>query len=481
MANYINNQVVKSVIWSAMERFSVQAIQFILTIILARLIAPAEFGLIAMLGIFLQVAQSFVDSGFSNALIQKKNRSEVDFSTVFYFNCAISIAAYIALYISAPYIAQFYDEPILSDICRWIGLNLIIQGIAVVQVAKLTIDLNFKTQAKASLVAITISGVLGLYFAYNGYGVWALVIQSLLNTLLNTVLLFFYAKWKPTLEFSWLSLKSMFVFGSKLLISGLLHTIYTNLYSLVIGKKYSTIDVGYYNQSNQIARFPSISLMAIITRALYPIQCKNQDDYQLLQLSFIKYLKMSCFLVFTVMAGIASLSEPLVMFLLTEKWIPIAPILSILCISYMFTAVIVLNNQILNVRGRSDLYLKVEVIKKVVGIIILVVTIPFGLVTICLGILFYNICDMILVIYYSKKIIQIGYSKQLRAVSPILITISTTGLLTYIYVNLVGNLYVQLFGGILLYLIFFIAFCNFFKVSDFAIICDIIKGIKNKR
>lgn len=481
MANYINNQVVKSVIWSAMERFSVQAIQFILTIILARLIAPAEFGLIAMLGIFLQVAQSFVDSGFSNALIQKKNRSEVDFSTVFYFNCAISIAAYIALYISAPYIAQFYDEPILSDICRWIGLNLIIQGIAVVQVAKLTIDLNFKTQAKASLVAITISGVLGLYFAYNGYGVWALVIQSLLNTLLNTVLLFFYAKWKPTLEFSWLSLKSMFVFGSKLLISGLLHTIYTNLYSLVIGKKYSTIDVGYYNQSNQIARFPSISLMAIITRALYPIQCKNQDDYQLLQLSFIKYLKMSCFLVFTVMAGIASLSEPLVMFLLTEKWIPIAPILSILCISYMFTAVIVLNNQILNVRGRSDLYLKVEVIKKVVGIIILVVTIPFGLVTICLGILFYNICDMILVIYYSRKIIQIGYSKQLKAVMPITITISATGLLTYIYVNLVGNLYVQLFGGGILYLMFFIAFCKFFKVSDFTIICDIIKGIKNKR
>lgn len=195
----------------------------------------------------------------------------------------------------------------------------------------------------------------------------------------------------------------MFAFGSKLLLSGLLHTIYINLYSLVIGKKYNAVDVGYYNQSNQIARFPSVSLMAIITRALYPIQCKNQDNYQLLQQSFVKYLKMSCFLVFTVMAGIASLSEPLVMFLLTEKWISIAPILSILCIGYMFTSVTVLNNQILNVRGRSDLYLKVEIIKKVVGIIILVTTIPFGLVTICLGILFYNICDMLLVIYYSKN------------------------------------------------------------------------------
>ncbi|RGN51152.1 lipopolysaccharide biosynthesis protein [Bacteroides fragilis] len=403
MHNYINNQAVKSVIWSAMERISVQAIQFILTIILARLIAPAEFGLIAMLGIFMQVAQSFVDSGFSNALIQKKDRSEIDFSTVFYFNCVISIAVYIALYISTPYIAQFYNEPILANVCKWIGLNLILQGIAVVQVAKLTIDLDFKTQAKASLVAVTISGALGLFFAYNGYGVWALVIQSLFNSLINTLLLFFYTKWKPTLEFSWLSLKSMFAFGSKLLLSGLLHTIYINLYSLVIGKKYNAVDVGYYNQSNQIARFPSVSLMAIITRALYPIQCKNQDNYQLLQQSFVKYLKMSCFLVFTVMAGIASLSEPLVMFLLTEKWISIAPILSILCIGYMFTSVTVLNNQILNVRGRSDLYLKVEIIKKVVGIIILVTTIPFGLVTICLGILFYNICDMLLVIYYSKK------------------------------------------------------------------------------
>lgn len=481
MYSYINNQAVKSVIWSAVERFSVQAIQFILTIILARLISPAEFGLIAMLGIFMQIAQSFVDSGFSNALVQKKNRSEIDFSTVFYFNCAISIVAYMTLYISAPYIAQFYNEPILTDVCKWIGLNLIIQGITVVQVAKLTINLNFKTQAKASLVAITISGGLGVFFAYNGYGVWALVIQSLFNAVINTLLLFIYTKWKPTFEFSWPSLKSMFAFGSKLLFSGLLHTIYTNMYSLIIGKKYNAIDVGYYNQSNQIARFPSVSLMAIITRALYPIQCENQDNYQLLQQSFIKYLKMSCFLVFTVMSGIAALSEPLVIFLLTEKWIPIAPILSILCVGYMFTSVIVLNNQILNVRGRSDLYLKVEIIKKVVGVIILIVTVPLGLTTICLGILLYNICDMLLVIYYSKKIIHIGYIQQVKAVTPITITILITGLLTYIYVNLVSNLYIQLFGGIMLYSLFFIVFCKVFRVSDFTIICDMIKGLKGKR
>lgn len=481
MHNYINNQTVKSVIWSAVERFSVQAIQFILTVIFARLISPAEFGLIAMLGIFMQIAQSFVDSGFSNALIQKKNRSEVDFSTVFYFNCVISIITYIALYIGAPYIAQFYNKPILENICKWIGLNLIIQGVAVVQIAKLTINLNFKTQAKASLIAITISGVLGVYLAYNGYGVWALVIQSLLNTLINTLLLSFYTKWKPTFEFSLSSLKSMFGFGSKLLFSGLLHTIYTNIYSLVIGKKYDAIDVGYYNQSSQIARFPSVSLMAIITRALYPIQCKNQDNYQLLQQSFIKYLKMSCFLVFSIMTGIASLSEPLIMFLLTEKWAPIAPILSILCIGYMFTSVTVLNNQILNVRGRSDLYLKVEIIKKVVGVIILVATISWGLTFICLGILFYNICDMLLVIYYSKKIIHIGYIKQVKAIIPISIIILITGLLTRTYVSLVSNLYIQLFGGILLYSLFFIILCKQFKVSDFAIICGMIKEFKDKK
>lgn len=476
----MNNQTVKSVIWSAIERFSVQAIQFVLTIILARLISPAEFGLIAMLGIFMQVAQSFVDSGFSNALIQKKNRSEIDFSTVFYFNCAISIVTYIVLYISAPYIAQFYNEPILENVCKWIGINLIIQGIAVVQVAKLTINLNFKTQAKASLVAITISGVLGVFLAYNGYGVWALVTQSLVNSLINTLLLFLFTKWKPTLEFSLSSLKSMFAFGSKLLFSGLLHTIYTNMYSLVIGKKYNAIDVGYYNQSSQIARFPSVSLMAIITRALYPIQCQNQDNYQLLQQSFIKYLKMSCFLVFTIMTGIATLSEPLIIFLLTKKWAPIAPILSILCIGYMFTSVTVLNNQILNVRGRSDLYLKVEIIKKIVGVIILLTTIPWGLTIICLGILLYNICDMLMVIYYSKKIIHIGYIKQVKAITPISITILITGLLTYTYVALVDNLYIQLFGGTLLYLLFFVFFCKVFKVSDFTIICGMIKGVKGK-
>ena len=481
MHNYINNQTVESVIWSAVERFSVQAIQFVLTIILARLISPAEFGLIAMLGIFMQVAQSFVDSGFSKALIQKRNRTEADFSTVFYFNCIISIVTYIALYIAASHIAQFYDEPILENICKWIGVNLIIQGVAVVQVAKLTIDLNFKTQAKSSLVAITISGILGVYLAYNGYGVWALVIQSLLNTFINTLLLFFFTKWKPTLEFSLLSLKSMFAFGSKLLISGLLHTIYTNLYSLVIGRKYNAIDVGYYNQSNQIARFPSISLMAIITRALYPIQCKNQDNNQLLQQSFLRYLRMSCFLVFTVMAGIASLSEPLVLFLLTDKWSAITPILNILCIGYMFTAITVLNNQILNVKGRSDLYLKVEIIKKIVGIAILIVTAPLGIMIISFGILLYNICDMLLVIYFSKNIIHIGYIKQAKAVIPITITILVAGFLTYIYVNSVDNLYIQLFGGVALYLLSIIVFCKLFKVPDIIVICDIIRGFKERK
>ena len=351
------SKVVKSVLWSGIERFSVQGVQFVLNVILARLVTPSDFGLIAMLNVFIVIAQSFVDSGFSNALIQKKNRSESDYTTVFIFNIVVSIVVYIVLFISAPFISDFYHEEQLCSICRVVGISLIIQGIAVVQTAKVSIDLNFKTLAKVSLASISLSGIIGIVCAFNGLGVWALVIQTLTNALLSTILLFLLIRWTPKGNFSFDSLMTMFSFGSKLLISGLLHTVYTNLYSLVIGRKYTPADVGYYNQSNIIARFPSVSLMAVITRALYPIQCQHQDNDGFLTSSFYIYLRFSCFIVFPIMSFIIVCAKPLVLVVLTERWIPAVPIIQMLCVGYMLNGVIAQNNQILNVKGRSDLYL----------------------------------------------------------------------------------------------------------------------------
>lgn len=471
------NQTVKSVAWSAVERFSVQAIQFVISIILARLIAPSDYGLIAMLTIFIAIAQSFVDSGFSNALIQKKNRTETDFSTVFYFNIAISLLVYIILFLSAPYIALFYKEPLLELVCKWIGLNLIIQGLSVVQLAKLTVLLDFKTQAKASLLAVIISGILGVCLAYYGYGVWALVIQSLLNNLLNTFFLWVYAKWIPKLIFSWHSLITLFSFGSKLLLSGLLHSIYINLYSLVIGRKYSAMDVGYYNQSSLLARFPSVSLMAIITRAIYPIQCKIQDENELLYSSFIKYLRMSCYIIFPIMIGMAVVAKPLVLVLLTDKWLPMSDLLSVLCVAYMWIPIMVMNNQILNVKGRSDYFLKSEIIKKIAGILILLVTIPFGLTIICIGLFVYNLFDVIIIIYYSKKVQDIGYYEQFKSVFPIFSMSVAMGGIIYLSLLIISNAYLQLSLGVLIGIIVYISLSKLFHVKELNFLLFTLKKI----
>lgn len=476
MSDSIKHQAVKGVIWSAVERFSVQGIQFILTIVIARLVLPSDYGLIAMLSIFLSIAQVFVDSGFSNALIQKKDRTETDFSIVFYFNILISIIIYILLYISAPYIATFYKEPELSSVTRWIGLNIIISGFSIVQRAKLTINVDFKRQAKASLTAVLVSGIIGIILAYKGWGVWALVIQTLSNSLLNTVLLWIFTKWVPKWIFSRKSFNTLFSFGSKLLLSGLLHTIYINLYSLVIGRRYTSMDVGFYNRAYQFANFPSINIVGIINRVIYPIQCEMQDDNERLKTSFIKYLRMSCFIIFPLMMILAVLSKPFILLLLTDKWLPTAELLSILCFAYMWYPVMVVNNQILNVKGRSDYFLYAEILKKVVAIAILLITLPFGVRALCWGIVVYNFFDMVIILYYSKKVIFVKYWEQIRNVIPLFIISLLTGSIVYLSIQFFeGNLLRQLTIGSIIGLLVYILSCIIFRIREIDQIVLIIK------
>lgn len=447
MTDSLKSQAVKGVVWSAVERFSVQGIQFVLSIIIARLVAPSEYGLIAMLGIFLAIAQTFIDSGFSIALIQKKDRTEVDFSTVFYFNIIISLVVYLLLFFAAPYITIFYNEPSLNIITKWLGLNIIISAFSIVQCAKLTIRLDFKTQAKASLIAVVISGICGIILAYTGYGVWALVFQSLLNNLLNTFLLCFFTRWIPTMEFSWQSFRILFTFGSKLLLSGLLHTIYLNLYSLVIGKRYSAIDVGYYNRAYSMVQYFSVNIVGVLTRAIYPMQCDLQDNEEQLKYSFIQYLQVSCYFIFPLMIGISILAKPLIVVLLTEAWLPTAELLSILCLAYIWYPIMLVNNQILKVKGRSDYFLKAEIIKKIVAILILFITLPWGVRNLCWGVFFYNIIDCIIIIYFTKKVINIGYWEQMKNILPLLIINIVMAVVLWIFVLFVQQVWLQLLGG----------------------------------
>lgn len=475
MSDGLKQKAANGVIWSAIERFSVQGISFLLTLIIARLVLPSEFGLIAMLGIFIAIAQSFIDSGFSNALIQKKDRTDVDFSTVFYFNLAISVAAYLIFYFSAPYIADFYREPQLDILSKWIGLNFIISGLAIVQRAKLTINLNFKTQAKASLTSVVISGLVGIYLAYNGYGVWALVVQTLLKSAIETILLWIYTHWRPQFVFSISSFKTLFAFGSKLLVAGILHTIYLNLYSLVIGSYYSATKVGYYNRAYSLAQFPSFNITQVISRAIFPIQCEIQNDEDKLSASFNQYLRLSCFIIFPIMMGLAAMAEPLIEFILTDKWLPAAQPLAILCIAYMWYPVMFVNNQILNVKGRSDYYLKAEIIKKVVGISILFITMPYGLLALCWGLVGYNLLDMVIIIFFAKKVIKTGYRKQIMKILPVFIISAITGAICYLLPQWISDVaYIQLLIGLFCGIGSYITLCYAFKFNELKIILSLI-------
>lgn len=474
----IVNNSIKSVAWSALERFSVQVFQFLTSIILARLVYPSEYGLIAMLTIFISIAQSFVDSGFSSALIQKNNRTEIDYSTVFYFNIIVSLFVYIFLFLSAPYIAIYFREPKLEIICKWMGLGVIIQGLSVVHVAKLTIMLDFKTQAKASLSAVIISGFFGVYLAYNGYGVWSLLFQYLFNNLLNTGFLWVFTKWVPSFKFSILSLKSLFSFGSKLLLSGLLHTLYVNLYSLVIGRKYTSMHVGFFNQSSLIARFPSVSLMAIISRAIYPIQCEVQDKDELLRTSFIQYLRMSCYIICPIMIGMAVLAKPLVLLLLTEKWLPMSDYLSVLCFAYMWIPLLVMNNQILLVKGRTDYFLKAEVIKKISGISILIISIPFGIKIICIGFLFYNLFEIFIIIFYSRKVTSISYFEQFKIILPFYLLSIFMGIFVFLTISVFHNIFMQIIFGSLIGVLVYFTLSKLFNIKEFIFLLNKSKDIK---
>ncbi|KAA6340153.1 Teichuronic acid biosynthesis protein TuaB, partial [termite gut metagenome] len=411
--------------------------------------------------------QTFIDSGFSNALIQKKDRTETDYSTVFYFNIVVAGIVYGILFIGSPYIAGFYKEPQLEIITKWVGLNIILSAFSIVQRAKLSIKLDFKTQTKASLLSVIVSGCIGIALAYQGFGVWALVIQALSSSLLNTLLLWIFAKWRPSWIFSWLSFKTLFFFGSKLLLAGLLNTIYINLYSLVIGHKYSSTEVGYYNRAYQFASFPSVNIVGVFNRAIFPMQCRLQDEEERLNAIFIRYLRMTCFIIFPLMIGLTVLAKPLILLLLTEKWLPAAELLPILCVAYMWYPVISINNYMLNVRGRSDYFLKAEIVKKVAAIGILVLTIPWGLKALCRGLVVYNWVDMVIIIYYTKKVIRTGYIRQIKNIAPFFLMTIGMGGVMLLSIMCINNTIFKLLGGLITGVLSYFMLSFIFRIKEF--------------
>ena len=474
MTENLNRKTVSGVMWSAIERFSLQGVQFVMQLVMARLLLPSDYGMIAMLTIFLQIAQAFIDSGFTNALIQKKDRTEVDYSTVFYFNIIIALLFYCILFVSAPLIAKFYNMPDLILVMRVMALSLIILSFSAVHKTKLTIEINFKIQSKITLIAAGISGIIGVGIAYWGYGVWALVYQSILNAMLTTILFNCFYRWKPLKTFSMKSFKRLFSFGSKLLVSGLIHTVYYNLYGIVIGKRFSAAELGYYTRAEQFAILPSYNLSAIITRVTFPILSSIQDDNERLASTYRKYIRLSSYLIFPLMVGLASLANPLVDLFLTEKWNGTVALLQILCFDWMFDHLSGINLNLLYVKGRSDLALRLEIIKKIIAITILLASIPLGIIGMCLGRVLYSLIATYANTYYTNSLIGLSFRTQLKDIIPYLILSLAMGGVVYATTYLGLSNIIQLIIGITIGILFYISISYIFKITSLKVLLQLI-------
>lgn len=431
--------------WSAIERIATQTTQLMVMLILGRMLGPKAFGLIGMLAIFIAISQTLVDSGFSSALIRKQDRDETDYATVFYFNIITSIICYSILFISAPYIANFYLQPELTSLTRTLGLVILINSFAIIQRTRLSIIIDFKTQTKASLISVACSATISLFLAYLDFGAWALVAQTLSFATINIILLNIFDPWLPKRTFSKASFNQLFSFSSKILLSGLLDTIYNNIYQIIIGKLFSACQLGLFTQAKNLSSIPAMTLTGIIQRVTYPVMSHIQNDQKALEKTYLLTLRLSAVVIFPLILGLAIIAKPLLTLLLGQEWKPAAELISILCIGYMLYPIHAINLNLLQIKGRSDLFLRLEIVKKIITTIMLLITVPFGIKTICIGMVIQSYLALTINTYYTGKLSSLTMLKQFKALSIIwIITCMCIGSASIwsIYVN---NIIIQLF------------------------------------
>ena len=410
----LRDKTISGVKWSAIGRFSTQGISFIIGLLLARVLSPSDYGVVGMVGIFFANAQTFIESGFGSAHIRKKDCNDTDYSTAFYFNIIVGLICCVLLSLCAPYIADFFETPILKEIVIVMSINMLISSFSIVQWAKLNSAIDFKSQAKIGLLTTILSGIVGLTLAYTGFGVWSLVFHNLVATILRTILLFVTTKWTPKWVFSKKSFNYLFGFGSKILTASLLHTIYANMTTIIIGKFYTAKDLGFYSRGESLASLPSMNITSILQSVTYPILSKIQDDNERLIQVYRKYISMASIIIFFGMCLLAALAKPLILVLLTEKWLDSVIYLQIFCFALMFDHLCQLNLNILYVKGRSDLVLRLEIIKKTISISMIIAAIPFGVLAICVARAVYTQIAVIINTYYTGKLFGLGYLAQVK-------------------------------------------------------------------
>lgn len=484
MSESLKQKTVKGVSWSFIDNVTNYGIAFLVGIVLARILTPEEYGVMAMVTIFIAVSNSIVDSGFSNALIRKISIRSVDYNTVFYFNLIVSIILYLILYVSAPAISVFFKEPVLVDVMRVIGWVLIINAFAIIPRTILVRNINFKTQTKVSLIASLSSGIIGIGMALTGWGVWSLVGQQLTRQLFNTVFLWFFCRWRPLWEFSIQSFKELFGFGSKLLASGLIDTIYKDIYSLIIGRFYSAADLGQYTRASQFSTIFSSNLTSVVQRVSYPVLSSIQNESERLLGAYRRVIKTTMLITFACMLGLAAVAKPLIIILIGEKWLPAVYFLQIICFAGMLYPLHAINLNILQVKGRSDLFLKLEIIKKVIAVIPIIIGVFCGIEFMLWGSVCTSFIAFFLNSYYSANLIAYPALQQIRDVLPtFLVSFTVAGCmwgLSFLPVSYYVILPLQLVVGLVLaYFIYErIQLPEYMEIRSLAL--SMLRKIKNK-
>lgn len=417
----LRQKAVSGIFWTFLQLFGKQGLGFFVSIALARILMPEDFGLIGMLSVFMAVGQSLIDSGLTQSIIRDKDPTDQDYSTVFFVNLIGSVLIYLLMYIGAPYIALFYKQEVLTDIVRIYCLSFVINAFSAVQFTRLTKRMDFKTQMLVTIPSFIIAAGFGLYFAYTGYGVWSLVYMNLIQSLASTIQVWVRSKWSPSFAFDKGRFMFHFSFGYKLTLSGLLNTIFSNIYTIVIGRFFSVADVGFYNRANTLKSLPVTNISSALNKVTYPLFAEIQDDDIRLKRAYKQIMQMVLFIIAPVLLFLGALADPFFRLVFTEKWLPAVPMFQIMCCYGIFYPIHSYNLNIVKVKGRPDLFLKLEIIKKIITTLTLLVTLHFGIIAMLWGAFFSSVMSLFVNSYYSGRFINYSFREQLKDISLVLI------------------------------------------------------------
>lgn len=476
-----SSTVFKNLIWRFAERVGAKGVGLIVSVILARLLTPESYGTVALVSVFLTIFGVFVDSGLGNALIQKKGADDDDFTTVFCFNCVWCLALYGVLYFAAPYVATFYNDISITQLTRVAGLTIIFSGVKNIQQAYVSRTMQFKKFFVATLGGTVVSGIAGIIMAYQGYGAWALVAQNVINTAIDTIILWFMVGWRPKGCFRFARLKGLYSYGWKLLASSLLETIYNNIRSLIIGKNYTSKDLAYYNKGSSWPGLVITNINSSIDSVLLPTMSSEQDNRARVKQMTKRSIGTSTYLLAPMLIGLACVSPTLVSLVLTDKWLPIVPYMRIFCVSYLLYPVHTANLNAIKALGRSDLFLKLEIIKKIMGFILLIFSMKYGPLAIAFSMLIDDLISQVINAWPNKNMINYGYFEQLQDMLPniLMSMIMGVGVILIPKLNLaqILTLLLQIICGVFIYIIISILSGN----KNFAYLWKVVKPMLMKK